>query len=91
MGLGKTIQSLGIACYFKNNWPLLIICPSSMRFPWQEAIKTFMPNINPTISVLISGKDSIFNEDIIITSYDIMKICYENIRKKKFGVVIFVS
>lgn len=32
MGLGKTIQALGIAHYFYNDWPLLIVCPSSMRF-----------------------------------------------------------
>lgn len=31
MGLGKTIQALGIAAYYQQNWPLLIVTPSSMR------------------------------------------------------------
>jgi len=31
MGLGKTIQALGIAHYFKENWPLLIVAPSSVK------------------------------------------------------------
>lgn len=91
MGLGKTLQALGIACYFKENWPLLIICPTSMRYPWQEAVSTFFPNINPTVSVLTSGKDPHFEENIIITSYDLMKNCSTQILKKKFGVIIFVS
>ena len=31
MGLGKTIQALGIAHYYLNEWPLLIVAPSSVR------------------------------------------------------------
>ena len=30
-GLGKTIQSIGVATYFFNEWPLLVITPSSAR------------------------------------------------------------
>lgn len=32
MGLGKSIQALGIAHYYYREWPLLIVCPSSMRY-----------------------------------------------------------
>lgn len=31
MGLGKTFQALGIASYFKEDWPLLIATTASMR------------------------------------------------------------
>lgn len=31
MGLGKTFQALGIASYYKENWPLLIVTTSSMK------------------------------------------------------------
>lgn len=34
MGLGKTLQGLAVACYFSSEWPLLIVCPSSLRFSW---------------------------------------------------------
>ena len=30
-GLGKTIQSIGVATYFIDEWPLLVITPSSAR------------------------------------------------------------
>ncbi|KAK6627944.1 hypothetical protein RUM44_010426 [Polyplax serrata] len=89
MGLGKTIQALGIACYFKENWPLLIICPSSMKFPWQEAVKTFLPNVNPSVTVVNTGRDPMLHTDIIITSYDLMKNCGDKIEKKRFGMIIF--
>lgn len=39
MGLGKTIQALGIAHYFRDNWPLLIVAPSSVRFNNQKCYK----------------------------------------------------
>jgi len=33
MGVGKTIQAIGLAYIYKNEWPLLIFCPSSLVFP----------------------------------------------------------
>ena len=34
MGIGKTVQSLAIAKIFNIDWPLLIICPSTLRINW---------------------------------------------------------
>lgn len=34
MGLGKTVQALTIARYYMDDWPLLIVCPSSLRLTW---------------------------------------------------------
>ena len=36
MGLGKTLQAIAVMCYYRSEWPLLIICPSSVRFTWAE-------------------------------------------------------
>ena len=36
MGLGKTIQAICIAAYYRNEWPLLVVAPSSVRFTWAE-------------------------------------------------------
>ena len=33
MDVGKTIQAIGIVNIF-NEWPLLIVCPSSLVFNW---------------------------------------------------------
>ena len=30
MGVGKSIQGLGIALYYKSEWPLLIIVPATL-------------------------------------------------------------
>ena len=36
MGLGKTLQAICVACYYRKEWPLLVICPSSVRTAWAE-------------------------------------------------------
>lgn len=39
MGLGKTVQAICIAAYYRNEWPLLVVTPSSVRFTWAEVKK----------------------------------------------------
>lgn len=46
MGLGKTIQAIAVASYYNHDWPLLVICPSSLRFNWQDEIMRWLPFLN---------------------------------------------
>jgi hypothetical protein len=43
MGLGKTVQAICIATCYPDDWPLLVVCPSSMRYVWQEALRDWLP------------------------------------------------
>ena len=36
MGLGKTLQAICVACYYHQEWPLMVICPSSVKMAWAE-------------------------------------------------------
>jgi SNF2 family DNA or RNA helicase len=36
MGVGKTIQAIGIMYIFKMDWPLMILCPSSLKYTWRD-------------------------------------------------------
>ena len=40
MGLGKTIQAICLACYYRDEWPVLVVVPSSVRFDWAQVINT---------------------------------------------------
>ncbi len=35
MGLGKTIQSIAAMCCYVDEWPLLVLSPSSARYHWE--------------------------------------------------------
>ena len=43
MGLGKTIQAIAIAAYYCENWPILVIVPSSVKFNWQIEFLKHLP------------------------------------------------
>ena len=34
MGLGKTIQAIAVSSYYHEEWPVLIVCPASMKISW---------------------------------------------------------
>lgn len=55
MGLGKTLQAIAVAAYYKEAWPLLIIVPSSLRYVWIEELEKWLPDIHPLQIHLIQG------------------------------------
>ncbi|XP_019060382.1 DNA annealing helicase and endonuclease ZRANB3 isoform X5 [Fukomys damarensis] len=56
MGLGKTIQAIAIAYFYREEWPLLIVVPSSLRYPWIEEIEKWIPELEPEEINVIQNK-----------------------------------
>ena len=69
MGLGKSITSLAIMCHYMSEWPLLILCPASLRHIWPNEIEKFLPGVPPSSVYVVQGFD---DADF-----------YENDRKRK--------
>lgn len=46
MGLGKTIQALAVACAYREDWPILVVAPSSLRSNWQNEAKKWVPGLS---------------------------------------------
>ncbi|XP_067126580.1 LOW QUALITY PROTEIN: SWI/SNF-related matrix-associated actin-dependent regulator of chromatin subfamily A-like protein 1 [Centruroides vittatus] len=89
MGLGKTIQAIAIARYYKEDWPLLVVAPSSVRYTWVEAFLNWLPFLKRSnITVVNTGKDEIGNNKILITSYDLLKRRASEFLLKRFQIVI---
>lgn len=89
MGLGKTLQALGIAYHFRENWPLLIVAPSSVRYQWSEAIHNFLPSIPAQfVYHFTNGKDLVDFEKIVITSYDLLVRAVDTFERYTFGFII---
>ena len=57
MGLGKTVTSLAIMCHYQQEWPLLILCPASLRHTWPAEIEKFMPTLSPQAIHVVAGFD----------------------------------
>lgn len=73
MGLGKTVQAICIAAYYRNEWPLLVVAPSSVRFTWAEAFRRWLPSLSPdSINVAVKAKDNLRSGLVNIISYDLL-------------------
>ncbi|XP_069636913.1 DNA annealing helicase and endonuclease ZRANB3 isoform X4 [Haliaeetus albicilla] len=59
MGLGKTIQAIAVSYYYKNEWPLLIVVPSSLRYPWVDEMEKWIPELSPDDISIIQNKTDI--------------------------------
>ncbi|VIO92396.1 Helicase conserved C-terminal domain containing protein [Brugia malayi] len=92
MGLGKSIQALGIARYFKCDWPLLIICPSSVKFSWLNQFESFLPAVGEII-VIEKGSDRLplkkTKQMVVIMSYDLMVSKQSHLIEYDFKAIIF--
>ncbi|NXP90968.1 SMAL1 protein, partial [Passerina amoena] len=88
MGLGKTIQAICIAAYYQQEWPLLVVTPSSVRFTWAEAFHRWLPSLSPgSTNVIVSGKDNLTGSLINIVSFDLLSRMDKQL-KSTFQVVI---
>ncbi|MDQ1004583.1 SNF2 family DNA or RNA helicase [Neobacillus niacini] len=99
MGLGKTLQSITyilseLPHVRKKNLPILVVCPASLTYNWLSEFKKFAPGVH---AVILDGNKSertakqkqIFDSDIVITSYPLLRkdiLWYE---KQTFHTVFF--
>ena len=66
MGVGKTIQAIATAYLYKNDWPLLVITPSSLKFQWRDEILKWIPTLKSSDIQLFKKGNEPFNKDCII-------------------------
>ena len=53
------MQAIAIACCFKDEGPLLIVCPAVLRYTWAEELERWDPSFLPKDIHL--GTDSEFH------------------------------
>ncbi len=91
MGLGKTIQIISLILKLKEegnlNKPVLVICPTTLMGNWMKEIQMFAPELD---AVIYHGNDRQLNveHDVILTTYAIMRIDVEELKKHNWSMVI---
>ena len=91
MGVGKTVQAIGLSSLYQKDWPVLVICPSSLKFAWRDEVAQWLSEIlnKDEIQVIKHSKNE-FKEKIkyYIISYDLSVRMIEKIIEKKFQYII---
>ncbi|XP_069081160.1 DNA annealing helicase and endonuclease ZRANB3 isoform X1 [Pleurodeles waltl] len=95
MGLGKTIQAIAVAYFYKSEWPLLIVVPSSLKYPWIEELEKWIPELCPhDISVIENKIDigRISTCKVTVLGYGLLttdaETLIDSLYKQNFKVVV---
>ncbi len=89
MGVGKTIQAISLAYLYRDSWPVLIICPGSMKYLWKGEIQTWLGLKDIRINIINSSKQKISTEAYFyIISYDLVRNILKKLRRMTFDFVI---
>uniref|UniRef100_A0A672Q0G8 Zinc finger, RAN-binding domain containing 3 n=1 Tax=Sinocyclocheilus grahami TaxID=75366 RepID=A0A672Q0G8_SINGR len=95
MGLGKKIQAISVAYIFKQEWPLLIVVPSSLKYTWIEELEKWIPELDPRDIKLVESKTntmSIGTGKVTILGYGLLTTdagpLLEALNKQRFCVIL---
>uniref|UniRef100_A0A8D0GHH9 Zinc finger RANBP2-type containing 3 n=1 Tax=Sphenodon punctatus TaxID=8508 RepID=A0A8D0GHH9_SPHPU len=95
MGLGKTIQAIAVSYYYKKEWPLLIVVPSSLRYPWVDEMEKWIPELCPDDISIIQNKTDIgriSTSKVTVLGYGLLttdaQSLVDTLYKQNFKVVV---
>lgn len=87
MGLGKSAQALCFVRAFTHG-KTLIVSPANVTFKWaQEECSRWIPDAS--VEVLRTSKDPIPDVDILVMSYAIMVLKYDELKSIPFQTVVY--
>ena len=91
MGLGKTIQVISLILKMKEEnklkKPVLVVCPTTLMGNWMKELEMFSPNLKAAI-YHGSERQLDLKNDIILTTYAIMRIDVEELKKEAWTMII---
>ncbi|XP_031669114.1 DNA annealing helicase and endonuclease ZRANB3 [Oncorhynchus kisutch] len=95
MGLGKTVQAISVAYAYRQEWPLLIVVPSSLKYPWIEEMERWIPELNPGDINLVETKSDtlgISSSKVTVLGYGLLttdaRPLVEALTRQRFNVVV---
>ncbi|KAA8579554.1 hypothetical protein FQN60_006647 [Etheostoma spectabile] len=95
MGLGKTVQAIAVAYAFRQEWPLLVVVPSSLKYPWIEELERWIPELQPGDINLVENKShtmGISSSKVTVLGYGLLttdaRPLVEALSRQRFAVVV---
>lgn len=91
MGLGKTIQVISFILKMKEEGklkkPVLVVCPTTLMGNWMKELEMFAPDLK---AVIYHGSERQLDlkNDIILTTYAIMRLDIEELKKQQWAMLI---
>ncbi|CAK0901861.1 unnamed protein product [Prorocentrum cordatum] len=98
MGCGKTPQALAVLAAYEE-WPVLVVCPASMRLAWAEEMERWLPELlRPrNIHVIFTSNDmlpqsrqpgSLGEVRVCIVSLTMARLLHENLSERRWTLAV---
>lgn len=87
MGAGKTVESIYTMINL-DEWPVLVVCPSSVKSNWKHEILHWVPNSEGNISVVDGQSGPYEAKKWTIINWAILYHRYQGLRKIGWGGII---
>ncbi len=94
MGLGKTVQVISVLLKFKEGNVLndkqkaLVVAPTGLLLNWEAEIAKFAPSISTHIFHGGTRDIKLFDADVMLTSYGVLRSDAELLKKQKWQVMV---
>lgn len=91
MGVGKTIQTIALMSIYTDDWPVLIICPSSLKCNWKAEILNWLEDIvkEDNIQIIQNSNDNLeLNKSFYIISYDMSLKMEQKLKQQHFNFIV---
>lgn len=93
MGLGKTLQAIAIMTHYQEDWPLLVIAPTSLTGNWKAEFLQWLPEVledqADKIVIVKTGKQVIPDDSrIVIVPYSLVQPKCDELVARRFKAVI---
>ena len=76
-----------MCAYYASEWPVLVVCPSSLRFNWRDEFVKWLGIPASDINIMLSGADGIRGR-VCIISYDLVHKHRDALLAAHFQLVI---
>jgi SWI/SNF-related matrix-associated actin-dependent regulator 1 of chromatin subfamily A len=86
MGIGKTIQAIAYCALHQDQWPVLVICPSNVKYNWAKEVARWLPDT--TVEVVNGYRGPIEEADFTVINYDLMAKRFEQLDEMEFGISV---
>ncbi|MBQ3641041.1 DEAD/DEAH box helicase, partial [bacterium] len=91
MGLGKTIQVISLILKLKEEdklkEPVIVICPTTLMGNWIKELNMFAPTLKAS-AYHGAERQLDLKADVIVTTFAILRIDIEEVKKQTWGMVI---
>jgi len=86
MGIGKTIQAIAYCALHQDQWPVLVMCPSNVKYNWAKEVTRWLPDA--TVEVVNGYRGPIEEADFTVINYDLMAKRLDQLDGMEFGISV---